>query len=435
MGHIINPDKEHQLLQRKLDRYVTGAPDSPTFMKILHLLFTPADAELARQIPFTVVSLPKLAQKLRMAEQDLAPRLEDLAARGLVFDLEVKGKRYYTLAPIIIGFFELTFMRVREDIPQKELAELFEQYMTENDNLSRSVFAGTTQIGRALVQEEALPEDDFTEILDWERATHILKTASQVSVSLCACRHKQSHLGKACSAPMETCLTLGNSAEILVRRGFARAIDHAEALDILAQAKSYGLMQTGDNVKRNLSYICNCCGCCCAMIKGIKQHNISNAIVSSNYLAQIDGATCKRCGKCVTACPINAIDLQPASPGHPQRPPAVVDQALCLGCGVCYTACAFQAISMTPRKKRVFTPDTIFEKFLAMALERGKLTDLLFDEPENLSFRVLASLMRVLEKSPPMRLAVAIEPLRSRFLKTLVAQTKKRMTTVSKKLS
>ena len=46
MGHIVNPDREYRLLQRRLDQKVTGAPDSPTLTKILKLLFTPEEAEV-----------------------------------------------------------------------------------------------------------------------------------------------------------------------------------------------------------------------------------------------------------------------------------------------------------------------------------------------------------------------------------------------------
>ena len=51
MGHIVNPNRAYRLLQRKLDRTVTGAPDSPILMQILSLLFSPEDADLARRIP------------------------------------------------------------------------------------------------------------------------------------------------------------------------------------------------------------------------------------------------------------------------------------------------------------------------------------------------------------------------------------------------
>ena len=37
MGHFTNPDREYRLLQQRLDRNITGAPDSPVFMQILKM--------------------------------------------------------------------------------------------------------------------------------------------------------------------------------------------------------------------------------------------------------------------------------------------------------------------------------------------------------------------------------------------------------------
>ena len=57
MAHLANPDRSYYLLQQRLDRNVTGAPDSPAFTQILKLLFSPEDAEIARQMPTTFVSV------------------------------------------------------------------------------------------------------------------------------------------------------------------------------------------------------------------------------------------------------------------------------------------------------------------------------------------------------------------------------------------
>ena len=57
MSHLISmergadPEVAYRLLQERLDRNLTGAPDSPTFRKILHLLFTPEQANVARLQP------------------------------------------------------------------------------------------------------------------------------------------------------------------------------------------------------------------------------------------------------------------------------------------------------------------------------------------------------------------------------------------------
>ena len=135
-------------------------------------------------------------------------------------------------------------------------------------------------------------------MLDGERASQIVTTARAHAVSLCACRQHASHLGRECDRPQRTCLTLGGAAETLARRGIAERITGSEAMAILEQAKEAGLAQTGDNVKRNVSYICNCCGCCCRMMSAIRRFRLTHAIVTSNFIASIHPERCTGCRKC-----------------------------------------------------------------------------------------------------------------------------------------
>ena len=425
MGHVANPHREYRLLQQRLDRNLTGAPDSPVLIQILRLLFSPDEAELARRLPGRPTPLAALSRKLGIPEDELGDRLTEMARRGVVLDFEHGGQRYFALPPVVIGFFEFTFMRARDDLPMGELARLFEQYMGSDDRFVRTVFQGQTQVGRSLVHEEALPADDHTEVLDWERASRIIEGASAVGVSLCPCRHTASHLGRACDRPMENCLSLNFAADALVHTGHARRLSTDEALHILAESKDAGLAQTGDNVQRQVAYICNCCGCCCGMMQAVRRFDIRNAIVSSNWIMDVDPSKCKGCGACVEACPVSAIALVEDGEGGGKRRRAVRDETLCLGCGVCYSACKFGAIAMKPRAQRAYTPETMFDRMVAMAIERGKLGDLLFDDPERLSHRALGRVLRILEKSPPFKAAMAIRPLRSAFMNALVKGAKR----------
>ncbi len=421
MGHIVNSDREYRLLQRRLDRNVTGAPDSAVFMKILKLLFSPGEADLARRMPTAFTPLGRLSRRLGIPPEELDGKLTAMAGKGLVVDFEVDGRRYFSLAPVVIGFFEFTFMRAPGDLPMKELAHLFEEYMMGDDRFIRSVMEGQTQIGRALVREESIPDVDFSEVLDWERATHVVESATAIGVARCQCRHKAEHVGKACQAPQEVCLSFNYAADYTVRHGFARAVTRQEAMKILEQSKDAGLAQIGDNVKRKLSYICNCCGCCCGMISSMKRFNIRNGVVTSNWMMEIDSSKCKGCGKCVHSCPLEAISLDSGVRGGNT---AVCDAGLCLGCGVCYSACKFGAISMKNRPKRILTPETAFDRVVAMAVERGKLASLLFEDPEKISHRALGRVINILEKSPPFKALLAVEPLRSVFLNTVVQGAK-----------
>jgi len=425
MGHIVNPDREYRLLQQRLDRKVQGAPESPTLMKILSLLFSPDEAEIAKKIPSQPTSLDILSRRLNIPKDELNDRMTEMARRGVVIDIEHNGQRYFMLPPVVIGLFEFTFMRSRPDMPMAKLARLFDEYFYENERFTSSLFQGKTQLFRSFVREEAVPDDDHTEILDWERTSHIVTSSSAIAVGLCQCHHSALHLGKACNRSQEVCLTFNYAAEVLIQNGHARSITSVDAMSILEECKEAGLAQTGDNVQRKVTFICNCCGCCCHVMRGIKTFDLHQGIVTSNWIMKVDLSNCNGCGKCAEACPVDAIEIAEQTEGEKKRKWAVRNETICMGCGVCYSACKFGGATMKPRPKRVFTPETVFDQIVAMAIERGKLANLLFDDPQKLSHRALGRIIGALEKSPPFKAAMAIEPLKSTFLSTLVKRAKK----------
>lgn len=419
----VSADLAYRRLQQRLDRMPTGAPDTEALRRILRLLFTPEEAELAAQIP-TLVAVSALAERLGHDETELGALLTDMARRGLVVDLEHGGERWVSLAPVVIGFFEFTFMRVRDDAPMDELARLFDEYLfTDPEHrLGHAVFRGSVQIGRSLVREEALPEEPPTEVLDWERATSIVTEAETVAVALCPCRHHARLLGNGCDAPLRTCLSFGGAARALVRAGISEEVTNAEALDILAEAKRAGLAQTADNVQQDVSYICNCCGCCCGMMQAIKSAGIHDAIVTSNWIAETDHDLCRGCRSgCVEACPAGAVARVDSEGKGKRKYWSVVDPDRCLGCGVCVDACRFDARTMIPRKHRVFTPLDTFDRMVAMAIERGKLGDLLVDTLDGPGPRAIARTLQILERTPVAAAVRAVEPLRSAYLRGFLA--------------
>jgi ferredoxin len=419
----LDPDPLYRQLQQRLDRMPTGAPDTDALRRILRLLFSPEEAELAARIP-NLVSVSALARQLGRDEANLQTTLTDLAARGLVVDLERHGERWVALAPVVIGFFEFTFMRVRDDAPMEELAQLFDDYLFTDPQhtFAHAVFRGSVQIGRSLVREEALPEAPPTEVLDWERATRVVGDADTVAVSLCPCRHHAQLLGKGCEAPLRTCLSFGGAAEALIRAGISERVSNEEGLEILAEAKAAGLAQTADNVQEDVTYLCNCCGCCCGMMQAIRTAGITNAIVSSNWVAATDHHECRGCRNgCVEACPADAIERVDSEGQGRRKYWSVVDPDRCLGCGVCVDACRFGARTMVPRERRVFTPATTFDRMAAMAIERGKLGDLLVDTLAGAGPHAVARVLQVLERSPVGVAVRAVEPLRSVYLRGLLA--------------
>ncbi len=66
-----------------------------------------------------------------------------------------------------------------------------------------------------------------------------------MGIGTCYCRHKMQHLGKACDAPFEICMTFNNTAASLIRHGFARSIDKKEGIDLLQEAYDNNLVHFG----------------------------------------------------------------------------------------------------------------------------------------------------------------------------------------------
>ena len=128
------------------------------------------------------------------------------------------------------------------------------------------------------------------------------------------------------------------------------------------------------------AFICNCCGCCCEALLAAKRCSTLSPIATTNFLPEVKDADCNGCGKCVEACPVEAMGLVSAGdPRHAKRKKTKVGQDVCLGCGVCVRTCDRNALALRARGKRVLTPVTTAHRTVLMAIERGKLQNLIFD--------------------------------------------------------
>jgi ferredoxin len=220
---------------------------------------------------------------------------------------------------------------------------------------------------------------------------------------------------------MEICMTFNTVAASLVRHGHARAVCASEGLDLLAMARDKHLVQFGENVREGVNFICNCCGCCCEAMIAARRFAIMKPIHTTHFLPRVETATCNGCGECVALCPVAAIALVSANdPRHPKKRVAWVDEARCLGCGVCLQACRRTAsLSLHPRAARVLTPRNTVHRAVVMAVERGKLQNLLFDNHVLWHHRKLAAVLGAILNLPAVSRAMATDQVKSRYLEAL----------------
>ncbi|KAA3616707.1 MAG: 4Fe-4S dicluster domain-containing protein [Calditrichaeota bacterium] len=413
-------------LVERLNRYPQGAPPSELLNKILKILFSEKEAALVALLPIKSFTARKASQIWKLDLAKTQNILDELAGRAMLVDIAHNGEMQYALPPPMAGFFEFSMMRIHDGIDQKALGELFYEYLNVEEDFVRELFTnGETQLGRVYVNEGQLSADNALHVLDFERASEVINTASDLAVGTCYCRHKMHHVGKACDKPLDICMTFNTSAASLARHGHARKIDKEECMDLLHEAYENNLVQFGENVRQSVNFICNCCGCCCEAMLAARRFAILNPVHTTNFLPEVETENCNGCGKCVTVCPVEAMTLVSANNPHKTRyKMAKLDEKLCLGCALCARVCEKDSITLKSREQRVITPLNGTHRVVVMAIERGKLQHLIFDNRVLMSHRALAAVLGVVLRLPPIKQFLANKQLKSRYLEKLISFSK-----------
>jgi NAD-dependent dihydropyrimidine dehydrogenase PreA subunit len=420
----------YESLQERLNRFPQGAPPSDTLYRILEILFSEKEAKLVAQLPIKPFTARKAASIWGVSNEEASKVLQGLAARCILVDMESKDETRYTLPPPMAGFLEFSMMRTRDDINQHLLGELFYQYMNVEEEFVKELFSSTeTNLGRVFINEDVLQQAGETvRVLNFEKASHIIKTAEHIGIGMCYCRHKMQHVGKNCSAPIDDiCMTFGNAADALIRHEYARRIDVSECMEILSKTYEYNLVQFGENVQDGVSFICNCCGCCCEALVGAKKFGSMHPIETTGFLPKLNEDTCISCGKCVKACQIDVIKMEDSISNKAEtktKKIPVIDENLCLGCGLCVRTCPNKSLLLRSTGRKIITPATSVHRVVYMAIEKGLLQELIFDNKALYSHRAMAAILSAILKLPPVKKAMASEQMKSVYLNKLISRQK-----------
>ncbi|HOC43851.1 MAG TPA: 4Fe-4S binding protein [Thermoanaerobaculales bacterium] len=336
-------------LARALDGLPHGYPatDSGVELAILRKIFRPEDAAMALRLKPLPETAAMVARRLHRPTEEVRGALDGMAARGQIFSFRQRGRRYYCLAPFIVGIWEFQLNHI-----DRELAELFEAYAP---TLLGSLGRVAPALARVIPVNRRI--EARAEILAYDDLKALLSSCSSFRVADCLCRTEQALLGRPCSHTLETCMSF--SKEPNAYEGsppWGREITKQEALELLDRLEEEGLVHCTYNFQREPFFVCNCCSCCCGFLRAVNEHAAPYMLARSNYASVIDLEACTDCGDCEGGrCPVSAISSDGG--GH------VVDQGRCIGCGVCALACPYDAIRLVPRPEsdRLTPPGTLID--------------------------------------------------------------------------
>jgi len=353
------PEKIYERLREHLDSLPTGYPktQSGVELKILQKLFTSEEAEMACQLKPIPESAEQIAQRLDRDPEKVSDLLWRMSHKGLIFRVKNNGVNQYMAMMFIVGILEYQVKNL-----DREFCELFEAYAQEA-MYKELIRPQTPQLRVVPVQQSLEPK---MEIRPYDELRKIVDSQNTIALADCICRKKGSLLDHPCSKPLESCMVFGVMGEFYIENGMGRRITKEEAISVLNKCEAAGLVPSPANAQKT-GGMCNCCSCCCGMLKAIKLHPHPSSLVKSNYFAKVDESLCAGCETCLERCQMEAIFMEDDL--------ATIDRKRCIGCGLCITTCPTKALSLEMKEsKNLYVPPAkAMDTYIQIAKEMGKM--------------------------------------------------------------
>jgi Pyruvate/2-oxoacid:ferredoxin oxidoreductase delta subunit len=323
---------------RELSRKVF-LEDSTVILKIWRLLCNEREAAIVNSLPATA---EELAMKFGTPVEEMQTVMDGLFKRGVVID-SIKGETTtYRMPKHPLQLHDWTISWPEAPV---ELLELWREF-GETDypallelitRIKLPAFMRVIPISEAIsTRSQALAPED---------AVKLLQSASSIAVTDCVCRK----LTKKCDRPLDVCLQLNRAAEFAIKRGTGRKISLEEGVEILNRARDAGLVHFTENSASRVNMLCNCCDCCCELLRFAKDAKNRGVFAPSRYEASVDADACTACSLCADVCPMDAIQAVPGDA-------ALVDKDSCIGCGLCAHECPAGAIALVEARSEDFIP-------------------------------------------------------------------------------
>jgi len=369
-----NTTDVYRSLQKRIDELPIPFPQAGNDVEIrlLRHLFTPQEAAVACELSALGETIPKIYKRtkkkgLSYSQSELKKLLHGLYKKGAITGGVEKTKhgleRTFSLLPLAIGMFEMQVDNLTEEYTRD-----FEEYL-DND-FGKAILNKKTGQVRTIPVGSAISSANRVGSYD-DIKKYVLQYPGPFGVMNCVCRQAKELLGEPCthSDVRETCLTLGEAAAGMKRRGNARLVSKEEFLELLKRAEDEGFVLQAKNVQEP-TFICCCCGDCCEILTTAKKLPRPVEAFHTNYFAWVNDELCTGCGRCVGRCQMDAISLTGPVSVSTGKATARVDRDRCIGCGLCVPTCAAGSLSLVHTDKNAVPPRTSTLMYIKMYLER-----------------------------------------------------------------
>lgn len=351
-------DDVYQRLAKKLDQLPHGFPatGSGIELKILRKIFSPEEAEMTlklRPIPETVDAI---SQRLGISVPEMQATLDNLCVKGQIGSVKMYGQQMYMMVPYVIGIYEFQLDRM-----DKEFADMMAEYAP-----ALMGTLGNFQPALARVIPINAQIEGKHQVYRYEDLRTLLEGSQSFQLMECICRKERALHGEPCKHPTEVCLGFSEHEGAFDKSPLGRKISKDEAQTVIDLAEAEGLVHATFNVKSGQFFVCNCCSCCCGMLRSIKYLNAPHIMAASNFVASVNQETCAACGVCADErCPMDAIVQENGA--------YRVLPDKCLGCGVCTPTCPTESITLVrkPEAEQDDPPENLPEWYLKRADSRG----------------------------------------------------------------
>jgi NAD-dependent dihydropyrimidine dehydrogenase PreA subunit/DNA-binding Lrp family transcriptional regulator len=315
---------------------------SSRYKTVLAGLMTPLQARIVAELPQPP---EEIASQLGLGVEAVLKELDDLFQRGIVNTRDIAGRQGYRFWGNVGLLWTYTLAEAELKGSRTDIVGVWDDFVREEwyPKLAKEYAQHPQPFDRVVPALQAVKGNP--DLLACEDIEELMRAQELIAIHPCACRLQ----AKLCRTPLDTCFIFGWAAEYALSRGAAQRLTPQEAVEVVDRAAAHGQVHIWMNTgSMHTRYMCNCCNCCCVIIRPPLDHGVplQKRLSPSRFRSELaEAERCLTCEEkpCLGACQFEAMGRSPVSGGGEV---VAVDPDKCWGCGFCALKCPYDSLRL-----------------------------------------------------------------------------------------